>query len=285
MASFHWYVGSLSLGVFFLSLVGIFDRLLYPLNGYVNTFFGYGIVVVLTLIFLSLTGKIKNLKLKNKKKELFLLALGQLGSAAFTLQAYLLIDFATVGLLLYSAPLWIILFSVITKEEKLTLKLIIPLILGMVGVVLVLNPDAIINQTKNLTGLLLALLAGISYAVSFIYARRIKDEYETSSIVFWGHLIGTIVLLPVVLSSPLAIQKVSLLYFLGIGLSWAIGYAFFYYALKFIKAHLASLIALTEPIFVAIWGYLFFNEPISTFTFVGGIILLINVYFINQQMK
>lgn len=285
MASFHWYVGSLSLGVFLLSLVGIFDRLLYPINGYVNTFFGYIIVVILTLLFIVITGKINNFQLKNKKKELFLLALGQLGSAAFTLQAYLLIDFATVGLLLYSAPLWIILFYVITKEEKITWKLIIPLILGIIGVVLVLNPTAIINQTKSLLGLFLALLAGIFYALSFIYARRIKDEYETSSIVFWSHLIGVIVLLPVVLGATFVIQKISLLYFLGIGLSWAIGYAFFYYSLKFIKAHVASLIALTEPLFVVMWGYLFFKEPISTFTLIGGVVLLTNVYVINKQMK
>lgn len=77
MVSNARYIGSLSLGVFFLSLVGIFDRLLYPLNGYVNTFFGYGLVVItVTFLFIVITGKIRNIRLKNKKKELFLLALG-----------------------------------------------------------------------------------------------------------------------------------------------------------------------------------------------------------------
>lgn len=107
-------------------------------------------------------------------------------------------------------------------------------------------------------GLLLALLAGISYAISFIYARRIKDEYETSSIVFWAHLIGVIILFPVVLGTTFSVQKISFLYFLGIGLSWAIGYALFYYSLKFIKAHVASLIALTEPIFCGSLGLFIF---------------------------
>jgi len=285
MVAFNRYIGSLSLGVFFLSLVAIFDRLLYPISGYVNTFFGYSVVLILTTVFIFANKNIQEIRLKNKKKELLLLALGQLGSAAFFLKAVQIIDFATTGLLLYSAPIWIALFYLITREEKITAKIIIPLFLGIVGVILVLGPNEIINQNKNLGGILLALLSGISYAVSFIFARKIKDEYKTSSIVFWSHLIGAVVLLPFVFTNPLSIQKITVLYFLGIGFSWAIGYTFFYYSLKFIKAHLASLIAITEPIFIALWGYLFFSEPISISTLIGGALLLANVYLINKQIE
>ena len=285
MVTFNRYVGSLSLGVFFLSFVGIFDRLLYPISGYVNTFFGYVIVFILATIFILASKNIKHIKLRHKRKELLFLALGQLGSAAFFLKAVQMIDFATTGLLPYSAPIWIALFYVVTKEEKLTSKIIIPLVLGLVGVVLVLGPNEILSQSKNVGGLLLALLSGISYAFSFIFARKIKDEYKTSTIVFWSHLIGAVVLLPFIFTTSFSINKITLLYFLGIGISWAMGYAFFYHSLRFIKAHLASLIATIEPIFIALWGYLFFSEPISTLTFIGGALLLTNAYLINKQIE
>lgn len=285
MTSFNRYLGLLILGVFFLSLVGIFDRLLYPISGYVNTFFGYCIVIILTIMFILFNKNSKELKLKDKKKELMFLALGQLGSAAFFLKAIQLIDFATTGLLLYSAPIWIALYYVITKEEKLTFKIIIPLVLGFIGVMLVLGPNEIMNRGKNIGGLILALLSGISYAVSFIFARKIKDEYTTSSIVFWSHFIGAAILLPFVFTIPFSIHKITVLYFLGIGFSWAIGYTLFYYSLKFIQAHLASFIGMTEPIFIALWGYLFFSEPISMLTLIGGSLLIVTVYLINKQMK
>lgn len=285
MVSFNRSIVSLSFGVLFLSLAGIFDRLLYPLSGYVNTFFGYLVVFILTTLFIVMMGKVQKIKLKEKKKELFFLALGQLGSAAFFLQAIQSIDFATAGLLLYSAPIWIALFYLVTREEKITWTIVVPLLLGLVGVILVLNPGVIISSPKTAGGIFLALLSGISYAVSFIFARKIKDEYETSSILFWSHLIGAIILLPFIFSHPFNIQKITVLYFLGIGVSWALGYALFYYSLKTMKAHLASLIAMTEPVFIAWWGYLFFSEPISTLPVVGGIILLTNIYFINKHIE
>ena len=271
-------------GVFFLSLVSIFGRLLASTSGYTNTFFGYCVVLILTTLWLIARGELKSIFLRSKRIDILLLGLGQLGSAAFFLQAVRSVDLATAGLLLYSAPLWIVLISIMAKTEQITRKIILPLILGFVGVVLVLAPQLTGQSFDIRFGLLLGLLSGISYAVSYIFARRIGDRMNTAVIVFWAHAIGVVLLLPVLFLYPLPLHTSSL-WLLGIGLSWTFGYFFLYYALRFIQAHYASMIALFEPVFIAIWGAVFFGESLTITSVIGGVLILTNVYFINKATK
>jgi len=278
-------VTSLIVSVFFLSLVSIFGRLLFPISGFINTFFGYLVVLIITFLVILFKKNLNDTILKKKKKTVLFLALGQLGSAAFFLQAIQTIDIAIAGLLLYSAPIWIVIYYLITKEEKLGKEIIIPLILGIIGLILVFGPENIFNPSQIGIGLVFGLLSGISYSISFIAARKIKDEYKTATIVFWNHLIGVVVLLPLLFFLPFTLTPTTSLYFLGIGLSWTFGYFLLYYSLKFVKAQLASIIAIFEPVFFTLWGLMFFQEYISLLAWIGGGILLINIYLINRQIN
>lgn len=276
---------TLTASVFFLSLVSIFGRLLSPISGYVSAFFGYLGVLVLTFLWILHKHELSKLKLTIKKREMIVLALGQLGSAAFYLQAILFIDLAVAGLLLYTAPLWVALYYLLTSEEKLASKILLPLTLGFVGIILILGPQNIIHPFRMSIGLLLGVLAGISYAVSFIFARKVKNCYNTATIVFWNHILGVIVLSPLLFVHQFSTSPMTIAWFLGIGLSWTLGYFLLYHALKFVKAQYASIIALLEPVFIALWGIFFFQEAIKPFIVIGGLLLLINVYVINRQIE
>jgi len=278
------YVVTLLASVFFLSLVSIFGRLLFQVNGYISTFAAYAIVVLLTVLFIAARGNFNEIRLRNRKGELLFLALAQLGSAAFYLIAVQTTELAVAGLLLYSAPVWIALIYLTTKEEGVSQKIILPLALGIVGLVLVLGPEKIMNANLE-TGLFFGLLAGISYAFSFIFARKVKDVYNATAVVFWNHFIGFLVLLPLAFIIPFAIDTPTLIWWTGTGLSWFLGYLLLYYSLRYVKAQHASLIALAEPVFIAFWGFLLFQEAISLTTFAGGILLLANIYLISKQIQ
>jgi drug/metabolite transporter (DMT)-like permease len=278
------HLGTLALAVLLLSLVGIFARFLEPTSGYIATLFGYIVVVILSLAWILGKGQKKELVLKGKRVQLLLLALGQLGSAAFYMQAVHYIDLAVAALLLYSAPVWVVLFYLLSGEEKLGRKFAIPLGLGLLGLFLVTNPESFFSESLNI-GLLLGMLAGISYAVSFVYARKVKDTYKTSTIVFWNHLIGAIILAPLLTIFSFRTDLLAVTWYIGIGLSWALGYVLLYYSLRFVKAHHASLIALLEPVFVAAWGFFIFKETLGIIPLFGAVILLANVFIINRMMK
>ncbi|MFH0851602.1 MAG: DMT family transporter [Candidatus Peregrinibacteria bacterium] len=275
----------LIIGVFFLSLVSIFGRLLASVSGYINTLFGYSIVLLFTTLWWGMRYELTNIFPSKKRLDLLFLGLGQLGSAAFFLQAIRFIDLAVAGLLLYSAPLWIVLISLAMKTEHITRRIILPLILGLMGVALVLGPQYAAQSSDIRAGAVLGLCAGVSYAISYIFARRIGGEVGTATIVFWAHAIGVAILIPFLFISPPISNNLSFLWWLGIGLSWTFGYFFLYHALKFIPAHRASIVALFEPVFIVIWGALFFGEAMTVLSFVGGILILAGVYQVNKSTK
>ena len=239
------------------------------MSGYTSTFFGYSVVLIFTMLWLAARGELSSILLRRKRLAMLLLGLGQLGSAAFFLQAVRFVDLAIAGLLLYSAPLWIVLVYMATKTERVTRKIVLPLVLGFAGVVLVLAPHYAAQSSNVRAGLLLGLLAGISYAISYIFARRIGNEINTAVIVFWAHAIGVVLLMPFLFINVPILHPLSYLWLLGIGLSWTFGYFFFYYALKFIPAHYASIIALFEPVFIALWGVFLFGESMTITSLAG----------------
>lgn len=279
------HLATLAIAVLFLSLVGVFGRILEPTNGYMATLFGYAAVVVLSLVWALSRGKISSLAPRENKLNLVILALGQLGSAAFFMQAINFIDLAVAALLLYSAPLWVVLLCFLFNEDKPRRVILLPFILGMAGLVLVTQPIAIMQVSSLNIGLLLGALSGISYAISFVFARKVKNSYDTPTIVFWNHMIGTIILLPLLAVFPFRVDITAIGAYTGIGLSWLLGYILLYHSLRFVQATLASLTALLEPVFVATWGLVLFNEVPPLLTILGGAILIANVYAINRIMQ
>ncbi|WGV17093.1 DMT family transporter [Fuscovulum ytuae] len=100
---------------------------------------------------------------------------------------------ATTVALYFSAPLFITILSVFFLAEKVGPRRWIALMAGFAGVLIMVRPGSALFDWAAL----LPVLAGLTYAISMIAARRLGSTETASALAFWGNgvfLLGALIL-------------------------------------------------------------------------------------------
>ncbi len=186
---------------------------------------------------------------------------------------------ATAVVLMYTAPIFVTIYSVLFFGEKMTGKKLGALACMIVGAALV---SGIIGGMKfNALGIIFGLLSGISYSVYNILIKvemRRKDDPMTAMLYCYIAMgvcslfaadfpkMGTITS-----QNPLVILPL----ILGIGIfTCVLPYFLYTLSLKALPAGTASAMGMIDPMAATIYSVLFFKEPL-TIASLCGIILII----------
>jgi drug/metabolite transporter (DMT)-like permease len=134
----------------------------------------------------------------------------------------------------------------------------------------------IVPKFENSTSITLAFLASISFAIYSILSKKLSSKSASNDIFYtfvFAYLYSAISLI-VVKKVPI-IPKEATIYMLINGLFInGISYLFWVWALKDIKASIASTFVLASPIIASFWVYLLIGESLK-FSFFVSIILII----------
>ena len=134
---------------------------------------------------------------------------------------------------------------------------------------------------NNIRSTCLALASGLSWAIGAILSKRIHHQHPNMDLITmtaWQMLWGSIPLLGIALLLP-SQQTTWTPYFLWIVLFNivfvnAIAYLLWFYALKYLKATLVSMLTFLTPIAAAISAWFLLNEIPNKFETIGfGLIL------------
>ena len=198
---------------------------------------------------------------------------------------------SVAAVLLYTAPAFVMLFSLIFFKEKLTLPKVISLILAILGCAMT---TGIIggNLTVTLAGFLFGLGSGICYALYSIFSRFALDRgYEPFTITLYTFIFAAAVCLAFT-DIPPVIDVVfadfgSVMYALLFALlSCVLPYVFYTLGLKYIASSTASIIATIEPVVATVVGAVVFSEPLAIpFGYLGIAFVLMSVVLINIKIK
>jgi drug/metabolite transporter (DMT)-like permease len=140
----------------------------------------------------------------------------------------------------------------------------------LVGLLIFLYDDL---SPAGLLGTLNALLSGICLAWFVLFMRRAKDE-STINIALWGNIVGAIITLPVLLTTPLpSWDNIGSIAFLGI-VQIGLGLILMSMAVKQLSAVETILIQSLEPILNPIWVFMAIGERPTVWTLFGGVIVL-----------
>ena len=120
-------------------------------------------------VYLGATGKLSGIRLRGKRKAFLLLGAWQAG---VMLSYYTAVNFTNVSmsvLLLYTAPLYVLLFAPVILKEKISTKNLAALALSLAGVVVVVGPGKSCfrhgrSRIRILFGVLMGLFSGFFYA-------------------------------------------------------------------------------------------------------------------------
>ena len=158
--------------------------------------------------------------------------------------------------------------------------------LSVVGVViLVYGNYGFASGLDTFEGNLLALLGGVCAGIYILGGRKIRKTVSIGSYAFVVYAVGTIILFVICLLFNAPVANLSLRDY-GIILLMAIvagilGHTLYNWSLKYVRAALASVVLLVEPIGSSILAFIipWIQQTPSYYTIIGGAIILSGIYF------
>lgn len=194
---------------------------------------------------------------------------------------------AVAALLLYTAPIFVMLMSLVLFKESFTLPKGIALVATFIGCAFVTGAFAN-EMILSLQGLLFGLGSGIGYALYSIFGKYAIRHYSTLTITTYAFIFASISSIPLAnfTSNANYFTLSTILAALGLAaLSTVIPYLLYTWGLEDVEAGRASILATVEPLVAAAVGIALFNEPITMDKLIGTVLICSSIVLLNLKTK
>ena len=197
---------------------------------------------------------------------------------------------AVAAVLLYTAPIFVMLMSVVLFGEKLTGKKMTACVMAFVGCALVAG---ILDGGENgisLGALITGLLSGFGYALYSIFSRvALNKGYSSITITVYTFLIACLCLLPFTdyraLGAAISAQpRTAIPMALGLAIFvTVIPYLLYTSGLTTVNSFKASIMAYVEPVMACVVSVVVFQETMSIFGIVGMALVIAAIILLNLR--
>ncbi len=181
---------------------------------------------------------------------------------------------ANAILLQFTAPAWVLLFSIIILKEKVVKKDVSVVIVVFVGMTLFFTGDL---NSGNLIGNFFGLLSGISMGLMIISMKKIKDG-SPLEIVILGNLFAFLLSWPFFKDLTFDLMSITGILLLGI-FQLGIAYILFTSGITKVSALEGILIPVLEPLLNPVWVLLGTGETPGPSALLGGVIVISAVVY------
>ncbi len=207
---------------------------------------------------------------------------------------------ASSVVLVTTAPLWVALASPLLLKEKIRRGVIIGLTIALGGGIIVgVNKACQFEGSsfqcegffgsfgrQELFGNFLALLGAIFSAGYLMIGRKVRKDISLITYTSLVYGISAILLISVslLMDAPLfQLHPMSYLWCLGLALiPQLLGHSTFNWALKYLSAAYISIALLGEPIGTIILAFIFLKENPTILELVGGVLILVGIYYASR---
>lgn len=180
--------------------------------------------------------------------------------------------------LTYTAPLFIALLSRAALGEPLPRRAVAGIVLGLAGVAILAGFEPVLTR-RMLLGDLLALAAGLAFALYSLFGRRERARIPLLTYASWVYLTAGVVTAPFaagLLSRPVSPRAVAAVFAMALFPS-ALGHTLYNAALRRLHASIPNLIATQEVTGGILLAWLLLHEVPTWNALAGAIITLIGV--------
>ena len=219
---------------------------------------------------------------KARVRRSYILGALFLGIYAFTISyGYTFISAAAGVLIFYTfVVITMTLFSVINDRERLTPRLIVGQLLGIIGVLMITASGI---RSVTLIGAFLMAATGISWGMHSVYGRRFENPfgYTYNSFLILGIIALTLLLIayPFLdrhLWTNISVCSLGWELYLGM-ISTALSYALWHRLMKRIRASQGGIAQLLVPILTALMGILLLGEEVTSSLVLGGTLIILGI--------
>lgn len=226
--------------------------------------------------------------LKHHRKEVLI---GALALMVYPMAFYTSMRMAGVAtgtvVSIASAPLFTLLFECLfSTKRNLNNRKWVSLGLGVVGIVLLVNAESTHGHAElqfKLWGILLGLVAGLSYATYSLMAKELINKGVQSQAAMGAIFgLGACLLLPTLLASGdnLFVSQTNTLVLIYMAvIPMGVGYIMFGVGLRHINASTANILTLFEPVVAAVIAVLILEEYIPPIGWFGIALIMVCLFF------
>jgi len=236
------------------------------------------------------------IKERVKKKDFFRLMLcGLFGVAINQLFFFEGLNLTTpinAAIIMTISPVLVIITSAIIIKEKITVRKIIGIFLGLIGAcILILNSGDISFENDFFTGNIWVLINATSYAIYLVLVKTLMKRYNPITVMFYVFIFGLIFVLPFGIDE---IQKIDLTTFnekiyLKIGFvvicTTFIAYMFNAFALKSLNPSVVSVYIYLQPLLASLIAIVLNSDSLSLVKILSAIFIFSAVFLVSIPSK
>lgn len=187
------------------------------------------------------------------------------------------------------SPVLTAVFAASMLDESLDAVAGVGFLLGIVGVVVVANPDPANVLSSNLLGIVLVLLGTASFAVGSVLTTPLRTTLPTESMQAWAMLIGAAVLFAVSFARGESVAAVELtapalasLAYLTL-VSGVVSYLIYFALLDRVGATEINLVGYLQPVTAAVAGWALFGQVVDATTLAGFLIIFLGFGLVTRE--
>lgn len=241
---------------------------------------------LILLVYLLVTGRSK-LKIRVRDIPFFI------GSGLFSIVLFNYCYFESIeliggsavpALLLYTAPIFVMVMSAIFFRERITGKKVAALILTFAGLGFVTGAFTG-GSVIPVKALVLGLGSGFGYALYSIFGKFLVDKYDAVTITFYTFLVAAAGAVPMSgVGGQIRLLPEPKILLAAVGLaviSTVLPFLLYTKGLAGVEAGRASVLATVEPFVAAVVGALFFREQFTASKIVGMALIIGAIVYLN----
>jgi drug/metabolite transporter (DMT)-like permease len=189
-------------------------------------------------------------------------------------------------------PLWLVVIGLFASKTRIPVMAIIGLILGFGGVCVIFYDH--LNEFLNpkfQIGIILSVIATWTWAIATLYTKRQAVHFNPYFGLGLQMVISGIVLYSYSSVSGNAVSLTAIPWQTWASIAYLvifgslIAFVCYLYALQNLPTEQASIYAYINPMVAVILGSILFDEKVSIYLAIGGLVTLLGVYLVNRAYK
>ncbi|QBZ97059.1 DMT family transporter [Flavobacterium sangjuense] len=198
----------------------------------------------------------------------------------------------SAAVIMVTTPIIVLILSAIIIKEKIKLRKILGILLGLFGTgFLILYGKSIGNATNASLGNLLVFINAVSYAFYLIVVKKLMDKYNAFTFVKWIYSFGLLMVLPFGWSEYQEIQWATI----PMPILWEIGFVvvfttFFTYlfnlvSMRELKPTTVAVFIYLQPLFATVFAIGLGKDELTLVKIVSAVLIFVGVYLVTQKVK
>jgi len=249
--------------------------------------------LIATVLLVSIAGITNPRMLRIRARDLpYFALLGLLGLACNQYLYYIALDLTSVAfalLLQYTAPLFLLVYGVLSHTETVSPGKLLAALTAVSGCALMVAGQVGGIGHTSLPGILTALGSAVCFAFYTRYGQIGLRKYGTTTVLVYAFVFSSLawlIIRPVWILPLKVYSRESWLFVLYLAsFATIIPFAFYLASLKYLEASRTNITSTLEPVVASTIAWIWLGEHMTTWQLAGGVAVLAGVVLLQVERK